>query len=93
MTDGIILGALAGLVGALIGMSLPAPRFGRATPPTPKQRREGLTGIAVILVTFGLAFFVHPLFLLIVVVWVAIENYRERGSIFAKTYRWLPGRK
>ena len=82
--EGIILGMLAGFVGALIGMSLPAPRFGRATPPTPKQRRDFWAAIAVILVTFGLGLLVHPLFLLTMVAWVARENYRERGTIFAR---------
>ena len=80
--EGLILGAFAGFVGALIGMSLPAPRFGRATPLTPKQRRDALTVIAVMLVTFGLGLLVHPLFLLTMFVWVARENYRDRGTIF-----------
>lgn len=80
--EGLILGAFAGFVGALIGMALPAPQFGRATPLTPKQRRDALTVIAVMLVTFGLGLLVHPLFLLTMVVWVARENYRDRGTIF-----------
>jgi hypothetical protein len=71
--DGVIMGALAGFLGALIGMSLPARRFGRSAPKqpmTPEQRRDFWTVIAVVLVTFGGGIFVHPLFLVTMPVWV-----------------------
>jgi hypothetical protein len=80
--EGVILGMLVGFIGALIGMSLPAPRFRRSRPLTAEQRRDFWIMVAALLVTFAGGIFVHPLFLLTILIWVAWDNYRDHGHIF-----------